>query len=204
MIKVRNARANPGLSEITCEVDAGALGWVPFTASDADSSEFGRAVWEELQRGEVAIADPVFPAREVQRENAFRYIDQVHADFLRDLTGDAAPEERDTWAVQEVAARAYLDGVAKPGQARMIDLLAGGAGLSGSEMASVIVAKAEAFEVLVGMAGALRQGARAAVRAATSDDHSVEDAALNLEMVFDDLRGQVSSAVVEWKAAAGR
>lgn len=122
---------------------------------------------------------PVVP-RDDQATTANARIGAVHANLLRVATGDATTEERDTWKIQEEAARALDDGVATAGQTSMIDDLAAGAGVTNAEMAAIILAKADAFIALIGAAGKIRAKYRAQVEAAVSDaalsDDEVADA----------------------------
>lgn len=105
--------------------------------------------------------------RDGLRADAMRQVDVEHADLLRRLTGNATIEERDTWTVKEAAARAQLDGTATDSQQQMLAMEAEGRQQSVNALASIIVAKADQFRVLVGLTSKLRAAARAGVEAAT-------------------------------------
>lgn len=59
---------------IDCEINHPVYGWIPFTASPSDSEEFGRAVFAEASKGDVAPyvepepTPPVIPDRVTARQ----------------------------------------------------------------------------------------------------------------------------------------
>lgn len=105
-------------------------------------------------------------------------IDDVYARILRELTGNASVEERDTWPVNTLGVIAAelltLVPFAEGGHARRI--LAGVASVTtGRE--EIITSKVESWCQLVATADVIRSQSREAVRSATSADGV--DAALN-------------------------
>lgn len=119
---------------------------------------------------------------EASRMNALAEVDQVHAGQLRQLTGNATIEERDTWAPKANAARALLAGAADEAQAAMLGLEAAQRGLSAEELTQTILARAAAFEQLIGVASAIRTKARAAFTSAeTLEDMLLAGQALYTE-----------------------
>lgn len=107
---------------------------------------------------------------DASRTNALAHVDQLHAQTLRSLTGNATPEERDTWATKRMAAKSVLGGTAEPSQAAMIELEAREKQITSTEMAQRVLKSAAEFETLVGMAAAFRQKSRSAILAALDAD----------------------------------
>lgn len=128
------------------------------------------------------------------RQAAFRRVDTIHAALLADITGHKPAEERDTWAPKEAAARAYLDGTASETDTAMIDAEAAGDGVSGTDLAGIVVAKANEFRAAVGAAGAIRRAAKAAIAAIPDDapdpEAAVEAALTEMQAAADTLRAQ--------------
>lgn len=150
-----------------------------------------------------ALDTPPPPSREEQRAAALTKVDAEHARALRDLTGGATIEERDTWKTKEEAARAMIELEATPGQSAMIELEAAAKGLSAEDLAQAIMAKAEAYQQLIGLAAALKAEAKTAVTAATSDDVPLDDVAAGLQAVFVTMKEKIDQAVEAWKEGAG-
>ncbi|XAT57839.1 hypothetical protein GN241_10990 [Rhodobacteraceae bacterium IMCC1335] len=133
---------------------------------------------------------------ERSRMNALAEVDQIHARQLRQLTGNATIEERDTWAPKANAARALLAGTAYDAQAAMVGFEAAQRGISAEELAHAILARAAAFEQLIGVASAIRTKARAAFKAAeTLDEMLLVGQALYAEA--DAAIAQISAAQVK-------
>lgn len=124
---------------------------------------------------------PPAPTRAQTFAAATALIARLHADFLREATGDATPEERDTWRTKEEAARACLSGTATEGQRAMIEREAGGDGTDPDALARTIVAKADACRRLVGIAGAIRAGAKAEIARIARDSLSGADPSAALD-----------------------
>lgn len=170
----------------------------------------GAAMSDEMLRGEIKkmgllfVADmglPVERLRAACRVGAIERIDLLHASFMRSLTGDATVEERDTWKPKEEAARAYVDGSASDGQKAMIDLEAAGTGGDPVALAARVVAKAEAFLILIGIAAGLRAKARAAIIPVTADNVPLEGIADALDQVFAQIDAEVQEAITQWEAS---
>jgi len=100
---------------------------------------------------------------------AERQVDDIHRALLADLTGRKPAEERDTWAPKEAAARAYLDGTAPAAASTMIEAEAAGDGIAATDLAQIIVSKADTFKAAVGAAGAIKRQAKAALAAIPTD-----------------------------------
>ncbi len=139
-------------------------------------------------------APPPVP-REEQRAAAISRIDAVHAEYLRTLTGDATVEERGTWKAKEEAARALVAGDATAGQTAMLRAEANGAGITEAALAAKIIAKADGFLSLIGVAAGLRAKARAAVVAVTDDSVPLEDVAASIGGVFVEMDSEVQAAL---------
>lgn len=125
---------------------------------------------------------------------AERQVGDVHRVLLADLTGRKPAEERDTWAPKEAAARAYLDGTANATDTAMIEAEAAGDGITGTELAQIVVSKADAFKAVVGEAGAIRRAAKAALAAIPADapdaDAQIEAALATMRTAAAALRAQ--------------
>lgn len=133
------------------------------------------------------------------RAAAMVRINTEHAKFLRHLTGDATVEERDTWKTKELAARALIAGDASDGQMAMLSHEAAGAGVEPVTLAQVIIAKAEGFQALIGMAAGLKAKAKTAIYQATDDAVVAEQIGPALEAVFASIDAEVQTAVQQWQ-----
>lgn len=125
-----------------------------------------------------------------------------HAAVMRVLTGNATIEERDTWKTKEDAARAFLYGAATAGQQAMLELEAEGRGEEVQALASAIVAKADSFARLIGLASKLRAEARAAVDQATDAAVPLSGVPAGIDAVFSSLSDQVAAAIADWQASS--
>ena len=143
---------------------------------------------------EALEAAPPCPRAE-QREMALARIDAIHAEYLRTLTGGATIEERDTWKSKEEAARAFVADTATNGQSAMIAAEAVGAGVTDAAMAAKVIAKADAFLSLIGVAAGLRAKTRAAITRATDDAIPLENVSAAVEQVFLEMKSEVQAAV---------
>lgn len=131
------------------------------------------------------------------RSDALARVDDEHANYLVTLTGGATVAERDTWKVKEEAARAFEAGTATPGQAAMLAAEAQGAGITEAELAATIIAKADAFLALVGVAAGLRAKGRAAILAATDEAVPLDQVEAGIEAIFTQLAQEVQAAVTQ-------
>lgn len=197
---IRNAiHTQDGL--IDCEVNHPVHGWIPFTASPDDTTELAVAVWADLQSATVAPA--TIPPHAEQAAEAIASVNRVHAQFLRDLTGGATIEERDTWKTKEEAARALIADTATEGQAAMLTLEAAGDGTDPLVLAQIIIAKADAFAALIGKAAGLKAKAKAQIAAATAETVPIENVAPALSELLAQLATEAELAALEWSAAHG-
>jgi len=113
---------------------------------------------------------------EASQFEALRNVDAAHATFMRNLTGNATIEERDTWQSKELAARAFEDETATPAQIEMLTIEATYIGTTPDVLATTVITKADQFKKLTGLAAGVRGKARAAIKAATTPQ-TLEDAA---------------------------
>ena len=125
------------------------------------------------------------------KAGAIAQVDKLHAEALRDLTGKATPEERDTWAPKVVAAQALLEGRATQAQTAMIALEAQARSTTPEEMAQRVVKNSGEFEVLCGLAAAFRAKSRAAISAVADVD--------TLGAVLSALQGEMAKAIAAVK-----
>ncbi len=141
-------------------------------------------------------AAPPTPRKD-QLTDALAQIDAEHARFLRDLTGGATAEERDTWKVKEEAARAMIAGTATQGQTTMITFEADGDGTDPMVLAQTILAKAEAYQTLIGMAAGLKVKAKAAIMGATNEAVLLDQVETQIEVVFTQLAQDMQAALAQ-------
>lgn len=110
------------------------------------------------------------PARPLDavRADVIDAVNSAHAVALRAATGDATPEERDTWPVKAEAARAYIQGDASDPQSRMLVVEAETVGEDVTALAQYIVATDAKFKILVGRMSGVRRMLTARALAATT------------------------------------
>jgi hypothetical protein len=183
--------------KLDCEIEHPEFGWIPTTLDRAEGEGFFDLV---AASGGVAdyVADPDAD-RADQRGAAMDRVNWLHADFLRNLTGGATVEERDTWQTKEAAARAMVAGSVTDGQKAMIGFEAAGAGVDPIALAQTIIAKADSFQTLVGMAAGLRAKAKAAIVLAAGESVPIDDVAGAIDAVFAQVSIEVEAAVAAWK-----
>jgi len=123
------------------------------------------------------------------KSSARRSIDIQHADLMRQLTGGASIEERDTWQSKELAARALLDGSATAAQAEMLGIEAQFIGTDAPALAAIIIGKADAFKRLIGLAAGIRGKSHAGVDAAKTP--------AELELVGETARAEIAAGMAQ-------
>jgi len=114
-------------------------------------------------------AAPVIPFEDA-RADGLAVVYATHASYLRLLTDNATPEERDTWPAKTEAATAYLAGTATDAQTALIATEATGGGITPDELAQTIIDNATAFLGHIGQAGGLCASGCTAVKAAATHD----------------------------------
>lgn len=100
------------------------------------------------------------------KEEALASLDQKHAEILRNLTGNATIEERDTWQSKALAASAIQDGSANPYQLDMIGTEAALSKVTVEELVTKILTKNAAFMKMIGLAAGHRTATREAIKSA--------------------------------------
>lgn len=139
--------------------------------------------------------------RLVRLADALAKVDDFHAQVLRDLTGGATVEERDTWKVKEDAARALIAGSATAGQQSMLALEGKGDDSTAEEIAAIVIAKADAFLTLIGTAAGLRRKARNAVKAAADGAAQYDDVDAAVSTVLTTFKMEADAAIEAFKTA---
>ncbi|MGR3486034.1 MAG: hypothetical protein ACU0BF_11865, partial [Paracoccaceae bacterium] len=129
-----------------------------------------------------ALDAPPPPPVAEQLADALGRVEAMHEAALVAATGGATVAARDTWPAKEAAARALLDGAASGSQADMLAAEATARGETAGELATYVLAKADAFRALVGVLGAARAAARGNLRAA-AEAHADDPAAMAEEAV---------------------
>ena len=82
----------------------------------------------------------------------------------------------------------------------MIELEAVGAAIAPADLAARIVAKAEAFQKLIGLAAGLRSKAKLAIRQATANQVPIDKVPSILEKVFTEVDAEVHAAIAQWRS----
>lgn len=177
-----------------CEIDHPAYGWIPTTITKNEYLDFFEHV---VLTGTISAYEP--PSRIDQRAEALARVDQEHARFLRELTGNATVEERDTWKIKEDAARAVVAGTYSLGQLAMLQNEADGRGSTVDYLANSIISKAEAFQSLIGLASKVKARAKGAIDASTSPEVPIEAVAASLDRVFSEIAVEIDGAIDQWK-----
>lgn len=160
---------------------------------------YGEMTPEDLAKRGVPQSVIHAATRKALSQSALERINDVHAMFMRELTGNATIEERDTWKTKEEAARALIAGNATEGQTAMIVLEAQGDGTDPADLAAIIVAKAEGYQQLIGMAAGLKNKAKAAVAQATDPAVPLDQVEAALGQVFTQITTETSAAIAAWK-----
>lgn len=181
---------------------------------DGDRREFDVSLEEAV---EIGFSEQFL--RTACAKQAYHRIDAAHAQFMRDLTGSATVEERDTWVSKSEAARFVLSvedaeleaeiALVASGHVDAMDDLATLIFDVGAEvedvraLAAVVNAKSLAYKKLIGMASRVRREARAAIDQATAPAVLLEDVPGAIAQVEAGMMQQVAGAVAEWQAATG-
>lgn len=124
---------------------------------------------------------------------AAKMIDDYHAKMMRDLTGNATIEERDTWQAKRNAAAALVAGSADEHQTAMITLEATEREITPEALAGLILEKNAAFHVLIGRAAGIRTKAKMAVGTAKSPEE--------IATVIAACKAAADAAIAEFTAA---
>ena len=102
------------------------------------------------------------------KQDTLATIAQMHATALRSLTGNATPEERDTWQAKALAAKAISLNNASPEQVDMIATEAALVGEETDDLVQKIITKYVRFQNLIGLAAGLKRKAEKAAESARS------------------------------------
>lgn len=169
-LMVPHGRVNPGETVEDKTLDVSENGFLDLGLGDEGQEHEESTIevdWSQLLSESARRAE--------LRSDALKAVEVEHADLLRRLTGDATIEERDTWAVKETAARAFLLDTATDTQQQMLAMEAEGRQQTVNLLASIIVGKADDFRLLVGLTSKLRAAGRTGVEAATDTSILIED-----------------------------
>jgi len=164
----------------------------------------GQSVW--LPDGteiEIVSLDQDIPTDALDEEPDLRTLDAVkaeaistvnfkHAEFLRQLTGNATIEERDTWQAKALAAEAVLAGSASEIQTKMLATEAGLVGETTDALAQKIATKYAAYQKLIGLASGLRRKTENALEAAPNADA--------VDQVLVEADAQAKQFVQQWQS----
>lgn len=160
-------------------------------------SPFNRAIYAQIE-ADMGDDIPAKPAPIIPFEDAvaaeLARVDELHAEQLLKLTGNATAAERDTWARKLLAARGVLSGEPDDNDVATLTKGAAARGLTLADFAGVIIAKDAAYVALVDEADEFREQARTAITACETTDE--------LKATTDALKAQMATVVAERMGAA--
>ena len=144
-------------------------------------NEEGKEVSEKI---EITLPGITVPEDSFSEEPDLRTLEEVkaeaiervtisHSDFLRELTGDATLEERDTWQSKALAAEAILNGTDSPAQLDMITTEAELTGETVNELVQTILQKHQVYSKLIGLAAGMKRKTQSQISEA-SDISEIE------------------------------
>ncbi len=178
MMQYRNAAYNKD-GTIDCELQHPQFGWIPFTASPADTETLGRDLYQSIIESgeEIAAYEPPSPEELLEAAQARQIlaINDAYSQAVAPLIKDYPSPEPLSWAHQDAEAQAYLAWHAAgeqgdPPATPVLDrILAGRNGDDGTEtmleLCQAVERNAEMFRQAQELTG-LRQRLVKAVRAA--------------------------------------
>ena len=178
MMQYRNAAYNKD-GTIDCELQHPQFGWIPFTASPADTETLGRDLYQSIIESgeEIAAYEPPSPEELLAAAQARQIlaINDAYSQAVAPLIKDYPSPEPLSWAHQDAEAQAYLAWHAAgeqgdPPATPVLDrILAGRNGDDGTEtmleLCQAVERNAEMFRQAQELTG-LRQRLVKAVRAA--------------------------------------
>jgi len=100
------------------------------------------------------------------KQEALENLNIEHAKILRNLSGNATIEERDTWQSKALAALAYSKGEADQFQTEMLETEATMVDEPVAELVAKIIARNSAFQKMIGIASGHRRATEKAIEAA--------------------------------------
>ena len=102
MMEYRNAKRSSAAS-IDCDLNHPAYGWIPFTASPADTEQYGRDIYAEADKKLPAWVEPPLDLNQLAAEaRAKRNTLLAASDWTQVLD---APVDQTAWAVYRQALR---------------------------------------------------------------------------------------------------
>lgn len=153
--------------------------------------------------GSIEVDEIPLPKLSYVKDQSLELIKTRHASVLKELSGNATTEERDTWPIQREWAQVYkssqpdaegefLKGLLTVAEVTGIESQGGDAAMV---MADKILVKASAMNLLTAKAGGLKREADQAIEAASSYEI--------LEATMEALEVQMDTAIQEFKTALG-
>lgn len=104
------------------------------------------------------------------KQEANQTVEQSHAEFLRNLTGNATIEERNTWQSKALACEAILNGTASEIQ---IEMIATEAQIVGEEIETLItkiLTRYGSYQKLIGLVSGLKRKTQATIDQCTTKE----------------------------------
>lgn len=168
----------------------------PVTDCNIESTPDGPVIkiWNEDVLGPYFEAEWQEKCEALYRTEAIEAVKGQHAVFMRQLTGNATIEERDTWAPKAQAAERYINGTPTDAERLMIETEAQFRQIDPTEFAMGVKAKADAFARLIGLAGGIKSKAEAAIRAAETTE--------DIKAALEASGAEAAVALKQWLSAA--
>ncbi len=126
-------------------------------------------------------AKPTYPTIEDARAAMVQWIDGI----MTQIAGQVPEYERASWPTKAEAARAFVAGTARPDQIAMINAEATFSGRRDADLAAVIIARADAYELIVAQAAGLRVTLENALEAETDP--------MKYDSIFEDGKAQATA-----------
>lgn len=124
------------------------------------------------------------------KQEAVAKVDQSHAEFLRNLTGNATIEERDTWQAKALACEAISSGTASEIQTEMIATEAQIMGEEIETLITKILTRYGAYQKLIGLASGLKRKTQATIDQCTTKEQ--------IDQVLEQSSQQADQYVQQW------
>lgn len=124
------------------------------------------------------------------KQEANQTVEQSHAQFLRNLTGNATIEERDTWQAKALACEAISNNTASEIQTEMIATEAQIMGEEIETLITKILTRYGAYQKLIGLASGLKRKTQATIDQCTTKEQ--------IDQVLEQSSQQADQYVQQW------
>ena len=163
---VRNPVYTADGVKIDCEINHPEFGWIAFTADPDDDVSHGPAIHQYcLDIGPASYNPPTIEYGSV--DDALDAMTAWIEAFVAPLTAGVPRGEIDSWTVKSASAQAYVAGIATPVQAGLIEVEAQVTGEDPTELAELILKKAEVYYAVTAYIAGFRRKLTAQIEAVT-------------------------------------